>query len=70
MTWYVDYNKLWHKKTAVISYIINKIKKNYGDLSVVRGNKHNLLGMNIYIKDNIIQVDMVEQLEECITMFG
>ena len=62
MTWYVDYNKLSHKKTAVISYIINKIKKNYGDLSVVRGNKHNLLRRNIEMKDNKIQIDMVKQL--------
>ena len=41
---------------------MNKAKKNFGDLSIVIGNKHTYLEMNIEIKDNIIHVDMVEQL--------
>ena len=32
--------------------------------------KHNLLGMNIEIKYNMIQVNMVKQLEERIEIFG
>ena len=59
---YVDYNKLSHKKPAVISDIIKKMRKTIGDLSVMRGNKKTFLGMEIEIKDNIIQYDMVEQL--------
>ena len=39
---------------------MNKFKKRFGYLSVVRGKKHNFLGMDIDIKDNIIQIDMVE----------
>ena len=36
----------------------------------MRGNKHAFLGINIDIKYNRIQVDMVKHLEECIGMFG
>ena len=36
----------------------------------MRGNRHNFLGFNIYIKDSTIQVNMVKKLEECIEMFG
>ena len=63
-------NKLSHKNPALISDIIDKLQKQFGNLYVVRENKHTLLGMSIDIKDNIIKVDMVEHLEECISMFG
>ena len=33
---------------------INESKKHFGELSVVRGNTHTFLGMNIYIKDTMI----------------
>ena len=35
----------------------------------MRGNKHTLLGIKIEIKDSPIQVDIVNQLDECIEMF-
>ena len=49
---------------------MNEVEKNLGELSVVRWNKHTFLGINIKIKDNTIKVDMFEQLEDCIEMFG
>ena len=55
----MDDNKLPLKNPSITSKIIYKIKKHFGDLSVVRGNKHTFLGMNILIKYNIIQIDMV-----------
>ena len=66
IAWYVDDNKLLHKNPELISDIINEEKKCFGEPSVVIGNKHTFLGMNIHIKDNMIKVKMVEQLEECI----
>ena len=66
----MDDKDLSYKNQAVISIIINDVNKHLGDVYFVRGNKHNLLGMNIEIKYNIIQVYMVKQLEEWITMFG
>ena len=58
--WYMNDNKLSHKNPAVISDIINKLQKQFGNLYVVRDNKHTFLGMSIEIKANIIQVDMVK----------
>ena len=62
IAWYVDDKTLSHINLALISDIINKVKKIFGDISVVRGNKHTFLGMNNEIKYNIIQVDMVRHL--------
>ena len=50
--------------------MIKKLKKHFGNISVVRGNKHIFSGVNIEIKDKIIKIDMVKQLEDCIAMFG
>ena len=66
ISWYVGEKKLLHKNPEVISNIINEVKKHFVEISVVRGNKHNFLGVNIEIKYSTIQVDMVKQLEECI----
>ena len=57
--WYVDDNTLLHKNPEVISDIINEVKKSFGELSVVKGNNHTFLGMNIEIKYIMTQVDMV-----------
>ena len=63
-------NKLSHKNTAVISKIIEPIKKYFGDFSIVRGGKHTFLGMSIEIKNSIIKIGMFENMRECMTMFG
>ena len=47
IAWYVDDNKLLHTNPEVISYIINEVKKSYGELSVVRGKKHTFTIMYI-----------------------
>ena len=48
----------------MISNIIEEIKKYFGDFSVVRGDKHTFLGMNIEIKNNIIHIDKVKNMRE------
>ena len=65
----MDDSKLSHKNPEMISYIINELKKIFGELYVVRGNKHTFLGMNIEVKYSKIQVDMEKKLDECIEMF-
>ena len=60
IAFYVDDNKLSHKNPELISDIMNEAKIHFGGLSGVRGNKHNLLGMNIDIMDRTIQVYMVK----------
>ena len=70
ISWYVDDNKLSHKNSSVLSDIINKVKKHFRYLSFVRGKRNTLFGMKIEIKNNIIQVDMIKQLEDLMSMFG
>ena len=36
----------------------------------MRGNNYTFLGMSIEIKKNIIHIDMVEQLRDCMEYFG
>ena len=50
--------------------ITNEAKKHFGEISFVIGNKHSFLETSIDMKDNKIQVDMVEHLEGFIGMFG
>ena len=70
ISWYVDDNKLLHKNTEVILDIINGMKKYVRELSIVIVNKHTFLGINIEIQDSTIQFSIVENLEECIEIFG
>ena len=44
---YVDANKLLHKNPDMIYDIINEANNGFGELSVVKGNKHNFLVINI-----------------------
>ena len=69
IAWYVDDIKLSYKNPEVISDIINEVKKHFGELSIVRGRNHTFLGTNTEIKDSMVQVDTVEQLERCIEIF-
>ena len=70
IAFYVDDNKVSHEDPGVVSKVIQNLKEHFGDLKVVRGNKHTFLGMNIEILgDKKIQIDMREQLQEAIDMF-
>ena len=57
----MDDKTLSHKIPAVISNMINKVRKNFGGLSVLRMGG-GFLGVNIEIKDNIIQGGMIRGL--------
>ena len=49
IAFYVDDNKVSHKDPQVVTKVINLMKKHFGELKVVRGNKDSFLGMNIEI---------------------
>ena len=59
IAWYMNDNKLSNKNPEVISDIINEVKKHFGDIYDVRGNKHTLLGINIDIKYNTLKFHMI-----------
>jgi hypothetical protein len=45
--WYVDDTKISHEDPAIVSMIISRLEASFGKMTVVRGNKHVFLGMNI-----------------------
>ena len=70
VAWYVDDNKLSHINPEVISDMINEVMNLFGNLSVVRGNNHNVVGMNLDINKSTIQINIVVQSEKRIKPFG
>ena len=47
IVFYVDNNKVSHEDPGVVSKVIQNLKDNFGDLKVVRGNKHTFLGRTL-----------------------
>jgi len=45
--WYVDDTKISHEDPAVVTNIIHRLEDKFGKMTVVRGNAHVFLGMNI-----------------------
>ena len=71
IVWYVDDNKVSHKDPAVVTEILNEIKKHFGDITISRGKEHEFLGMDIKLRgDGLIEVCMKKQIEEAAKMFG
>ena len=71
IVWYVDDNKVSHVDPKVVDEILKIMEKKFGKLTVTRGSKHTYLGMNINLRnDNRFEVDMRDQLEETIQLFG
>ena len=69
--WYVDDNKLSHMSENVVTSIVGRIKKHFGDLVISRGKEHTFLGMNIKFNDNgSLQIEMKKYIEEAIESFG
>ena len=69
---YVDYNKLSHVKSEVVTEVREAIKGHFGELEISRGDEHNLLGMKIVIdrKSRSVIISMRDQIEESIKVFG
>ena len=52
ITWYVKDIKISHADPSVVTNILSKMEELYPGLTVSRGKKHKLLGMNIEFSDN------------------
>jgi hypothetical protein len=70
IVWYVDDTKISHEDNNVISYVIEKIKTNFGKMTVTRGKEHVFLGMNITFHENgTVSIKMKEYIKEAIADF-
>ena len=71
VVFYVDDNKISHKNPKVVHDVINKLKKQFGELTVETGKKLSFLGMNITMRDDRkIEIEMKDQIREALDWFG
>ena len=71
ITWYVDDNKISHEDPSVVTDILSKMEALYPGLTVSRGKKHKLLGMDIEFCDNgSLKIDTSEYVREAVEDFG
>ena len=70
VVWYVDYNNLLHVDPNVVTDILEEIKKQFGDLVIIRGDTNDLLGVDIKIrKENKVELIMKHQIEDAVRKF-
>ena len=66
--WYVYDNKLLHLDPNVVNDILQEIKKPFGDLVISRGDKHDLFGKNIKIKnDKKVEIMTKHKIEDTVS---
>ena len=70
IVWYVEKNKLLHVEPNVITDILEEINKHLGYLVISRGDTHDLLGVNIKIRnDNNVKIITKHQIEDTLSQF-
>ena len=68
--WCVYDNKVLHVKYYILDYIVYKVAKNSGRLSIKRGKKSVFLCMNIEMNDDVkINIGMKEYIKDSVEMF-
>ena len=72
ITFYVDDNKISHKRPEVVQKVISELEQHFGKLTVQSDVKHfDFLGMDVHIKENKkIEISMKKQILEAIEWFG
>jgi hypothetical protein len=70
ITWYVDDVKVSHVYEKVVTKVIGMIESDFGDLSVVRGASHKLLGMQVdFNEDRTVSISTIDYVKEVIDSF-
>ena len=70
--WHVDDLKISHKDPAVVTKIINYLKKEFDDcdITITRGLKHTYVGMDIdFSQKGCVMISMNDYLEEAVEAF-
>ena len=70
VAWSVDNNKISHNDPRVVMNVLNMIEEKFGKLTVIRGRKHDYLGMKIELKEKHFEISMKKQIEEAIEALG
>ena len=69
VAFYVDDNKISHKDPKVVTRVIEQLSEHFGDLKIQRGNKFDLLGMDIELKNKKVHISMVNHLKDAIETY-
>jgi hypothetical protein len=69
IAWHVDDLKISHKSQAVVERILKRLSDIYGDLSITRGKKHTLVGMDLEFDKGEVKVSMEPYLQEALEAF-
>jgi len=67
--WYVDDNKISHKKSEVVDKVIGWIEGKFGEMSTTRGDIHDFLGMNVNFKKGKVTIGMKKHILRAIDTF-
>ena len=70
IVFYVNDNKISHTDPKVVTLVIEDISKYFGELTVSRGKKHDYLGMDVEIKDQMVYIGIKNQLTEALEWSG
>ena len=71
ISWYDDNNNISHIDSNVVPDVLEKMKGNFGEIKIYRGNYHVFLGIGIVLRDyGKFEVEMKNKLLEVIEMFG
>ena len=77
--WHLDNNKVLHVEAKVLGYLIDDLKRKFGELFMTGGEKHEMFGINIniteykkidiYTKNQMFEVieEFVEDIDEILT---
>ena len=69
--WYVKDNKVSNVKQDLIGDFINKVEGRFPVLTVMKGNAHTLLGINIrYLNNKRVAINIKEYISEAVQDFG
>ena len=69
IVWYVDDVEVSHVDETVVSDIITYMQKEFGNLTITRGKKHQYLGMYIeFCKNNMVTISMFKRMNEALEM--
>ncbi len=69
IVWYVDDNKISHIDPTVIDKVIGKIKRKFGKMSKSRGNKHDLLVMDIRYEKGKVKIGTKKHIKKALDLF-
>ena len=69
VAFYVDDNKISHVDPKVVTSVIEEISRHFGELQVQRGNKLDILGMDIEIKNKKVHISMINHLKNAVKTY-